>query len=98
MFLLMWKEQNSSSHVSGFKCEWLTVKDEALWAGGLGKEWTTITGVVQTLDPQWVKSIGHFGDVVHHNWVDNYNALRKVGGYEAPGMSMLLFFVHQMMS
>lgn len=69
----------------GFKCEWATVKDEALWVGGLGKEWTTTKGVVQNLNPQWTKSIGHTGDVVHHNWVNNYNALRKKGGFEAPG-------------
>ena len=25
----------------GMKCEWMTVKDEHLYVGGLGKEWTT---------------------------------------------------------
>ena len=25
----------------GFKCEWMTVKDQYLYVGGLGKEWTT---------------------------------------------------------
>ena len=64
----------------------MTVKSGEIWAGGLGKEWTTTTGVVQTLDPQWVKSVSHMGDVVHVNWVDNYNALRSVGGFDAPGM------------
>jgi hypothetical protein len=32
-----------------------------------------------------VKSIGHTGDVVHHDWVENYNALRRWAGYESPG-------------
>ncbi|KAI0239732.1 Soluble calcium-activated nucleotidase 1 [Lamellibrachia satsuma] len=69
----------------GFKCEWMAVKDDALWVGGLGKEWTTTMGVVQNLNPQWVKSIGHRGDVLHHSWVERYNALRTKGGYELPG-------------
>lgn len=70
----------------GFKCEWASVKDEALWIGGLGKEWTTTTGIVQNFWPQWVKSIGHTGDVVHHDWISNYNKLRKQAGFEAPGI------------
>ena len=56
-----------------------------MWVGGLGKEWTTTTGVKVNLHPQWVKSVSHLGDVVHHDWVDNYNALRRKGGYEEPG-------------
>ena len=63
----------------------MTVKDEALWVGGLGKEWTTGTGEVLNHNPQWVKSIGPNGDVLHHDWVDKYNALREKAGYEAPG-------------
>ena len=70
---------------SGFKCEWGCVKDQELWFGGLGKEWTTTSGVVQHLNPQWVKSVGHIGDVLHHDWVDNYNVLRKKGGFMPPG-------------
>ena len=70
---------------AGFKCEWLAVKDDVMWVGGLGKEWTTTTGVKVNLHPQWVKSVSHLGDVVHHDWVDNYNALRRKGGYEEPG-------------
>ena len=29
----------------GFKAEWLAVKDHMLYVGGLGKEWTSTTGV-----------------------------------------------------
>lgn len=63
----------------------MTVKGDALWVGGLGKEWTTTTGVVQNLYPQWVKSIGYLGDVQHHNWVEQYNKLRTKGGFDPPG-------------
>lgn len=69
----------------GFKCEWMAVKDEELWVGGLGKEWTSIKGIYVNDHPQWVKSIGHLGDVRHHNWVDNYNNMREKTGYQIPG-------------
>ena len=29
----------------GFKGEWMTVKDKSLYVGGLGKEWTSQSGV-----------------------------------------------------
>ena len=38
------------------------------------------------LNPQWVKSIGPTGDVQHHDWSSNYNALRKETGTYLPGM------------
>lgn len=69
----------------GFKCEWATVKDGRLYVGGLGKEWTTTDGVVQNTNPQWVKSIGPNGDVRHHDWKENYNALRAKTGMNLPG-------------
>ncbi|KAM4761955.1 soluble calcium-activated nucleotidase 1 isoform 3-T4 [Cyanocitta cristata] len=69
----------------GFKAEWLAVKDEHLYVGGLGKEWTTTTGEVVNENPQWVKVIGYKGDVSHENWVTNYNALRAAAGIRPPG-------------
>ncbi|KAM6118805.1 LOW QUALITY PROTEIN: soluble calcium-activated nucleotidase 1 [Phoenicopterus ruber ruber] len=69
----------------GFKAEWLAVKDEHLYVGGLGKEWTTTTGEVVNENPEWVKVIGYKGDVGHENWVANYNALRAAAGIRPPG-------------
>lgn len=71
--------------MAAFKCEWATVKDERLWIGGLGKEWTTGQGVIAHYNPQWVKSVGITGDVQHHNWMERYEKLRQHGGYERPG-------------
>lgn len=45
----------------GFKCEWATVKDESLYIGSLGKEWTDIYGNVINFNPQWVKKISPTG-------------------------------------
>jgi len=71
--------------LSGFKCEWATVKDGRLYIGGLGKEWTTGTGEVVNTNPQWVKSIGVMGDIQHHDWKENYNALRAKTDMNLPG-------------
>ena len=69
----------------GFKAEWMAVKGKTLYVGGLGKEWTTTTGVFQNNNPQWVKSIGPHGDVVHHNWVSRYEAMKAALGIKSPG-------------
>ncbi|XP_056135599.1 soluble calcium-activated nucleotidase 1b isoform X2 [Lampris incognitus] len=69
----------------GFKAEWLAVKDEHLYVGGLGKEWTTTAGEVVNNNPEWVKVVGHLGDVEHENWVPRYNALRSAAGIQPPG-------------
>lgn len=61
------------------------MKDGRLYIGGLGKEWTTTDGIVQNTNPQWVKSIGPDGDVQHHDWKGNYNALRAKTGMNLPG-------------
>lgn len=70
---------------AGFKAEWLAVKDEHLFVGGLGKEWTTTSGKVVNNNPEWVKVVGYNGEVQHENWVPNYNALRSAAGIEPPG-------------
>ncbi|XP_046574048.1 soluble calcium-activated nucleotidase 1-like [Haliotis rubra] len=75
----------NGKHNKGFKCEWAAVKNKRLYVGGLGKEWTTTTGEVKSLDPQWVKSVGVLGDVQHHDWHENYNALRAATGTLLPG-------------
>lgn len=69
----------------GFKAEWLAVKDEHLYVGGLGKEWTTTSGEVVNNNPEWVKVVGYQGDVHHENWVPHYNSLRNAAGIEPPG-------------
>ncbi|XP_064595592.1 soluble calcium-activated nucleotidase 1-like [Liolophura sinensis] len=77
---------DGSGHESkGFKSEWATVKDKRMYVGGLGKEWTTVSGTVQNFNPQWVKSIGPSGDVIHLNWRENYNKMRHACSTDYPG-------------
>eukprot|EP00794_Sanderia_malayensis_P009143 gene9143-10116_t len=73
------------SVAKGFKGEWMTVKDNTLYVGGLGKAWTTPTGEVVSFNPQFVKSIGPLGDVVHHNWRNVYLAVMSALGIKDPG-------------
>ncbi|XP_062264968.1 soluble calcium-activated nucleotidase 1 isoform X1 [Platichthys flesus] len=73
------------SVAKGFKAEWLAVKDEHLYVGGLGKEWTTTEGEFVNNNPEWVKVIGFRGDVQHQNWVPRYKSLKSAAGIEPPG-------------
>lgn len=37
--------QGDGNDAKGLKCEWMTVKDDKLLVGSIGKEWTTADGV-----------------------------------------------------
>ncbi|XP_029913433.1 soluble calcium-activated nucleotidase 1 isoform X2 [Myripristis murdjan] len=73
------------SVAKGFKAEWLAVKDEHLYVGGLGKEWTTTSGEFVNNNPEWVKVVGYRGDIQHENWVPKYNFLKSAAGIKPPG-------------
>ncbi|XP_059924751.1 soluble calcium-activated nucleotidase 1 isoform X3 [Gadus macrocephalus] len=73
------------SVAKGFKAEWLAVKEERLYVGGLGKEWTTTAGEFVNHNPEWVKVVGYRGDVRHENWVPKYEFLRAAAGISPPG-------------
>ncbi|XP_066139846.1 apyrase [Euwallacea fornicatus] len=69
----------------GFKSEWATVKNEILYVGSMGKEWTTDAGEFQSHDPQYVKTVTVKGEVSHLNWVKEFNRLRESIGIHWPG-------------
>ncbi|KFM65553.1 Soluble calcium-activated nucleotidase 1, partial [Stegodyphus mimosarum] len=69
----------------GFKCEWATVKNQLLYVGGLGKEWTSSKGKLVNFNPQWVKVVTPIGQVEHKDWRQNYLAVRRVAKIEFPG-------------
>lgn len=69
----------------GFKSEWSTVKNEQLYVGSMGKEWTNAGGDFQNYNPMMVKVIGVNGEVKTLNWVQNYKALRKALDIDWPG-------------
>jgi len=69
----------------GFKGEWMTVKDEHLYVGGLGKEWTTTEGVFVNHNPMYVKRIDRLGHIEHLDWIDVFKRVRAAAGIEYPG-------------
>jgi soluble calcium-activated nucleotidase 1 len=68
-----------------FKCEWLAVKDRHLYAGGLGKVWTTPDGHYVNNHPQWIKRIDTQGAVEHLDWSTNYDHIAEQVGIRSPG-------------
>lgn len=69
----------------GFKGEWATVKDEHLYVGSMGKEFTTVDGEYLNDDPMYVKRISTEGHIESINWTKFYKSMRKAAGYEFPG-------------
>ncbi|XP_030373584.1 apyrase [Scaptodrosophila lebanonensis] len=61
----------------GFKSEWATVKDQTLYVGSMGKEWTQSQGDFVNEDPMFVKSVKPSGEVKSLNWSANYKKLRR---------------------
>ncbi|XP_063534280.1 soluble calcium-activated nucleotidase 1 [Cydia strobilella] len=77
---------DGNGHVEkGFKTEWATVKDEILYVGSMGKEWTTAAGDFQSYDPMWVKVINIHGEVQHLSWINQYKAIRSAMKIQWPG-------------
>lgn len=84
--LLLERAFNSQSTlVLGFKSEWATVKDDTLYVGSMGKEWTTAAGEFESHSPMYVKAISPSGEVRHLNWVDNFKAVRGAVDINWPG-------------
>lgn len=72
-------------NAKGFKSEWATVKNEMLYVGSMGKEWTTPGGDYQNNNPQYLKSVSVKGEVAHINWVKEYNRIRSAINIHWPG-------------
>lgn len=47
----------------GFKSEWATVRDQVLYVGSMGKEWTTADGLFQNNNPMYIKAVTTKGEV-----------------------------------
>ncbi|KRY13112.1 Soluble calcium-activated nucleotidase 1, partial [Trichinella patagoniensis] len=69
----------------GFKAEWMTVKNDMLYVGGIGKEWTSVGGEYMNDNPMWIKIIDSESRVRHIFWKDIYIKLRAAVGIEYPG-------------
>ncbi|EGD77526.1 hypothetical protein PTSG_08624 [Salpingoeca rosetta] len=70
----------SGNREKGFKIEWMTVKDNHLWIGGIGKDWTTAEGEFVNADPKWIKIVSPSGSVRHVDWRPAYHAVQQAAG------------------
>ncbi|CRK98073.1 CLUMA_CG011442, isoform A [Clunio marinus] len=69
----------------GFKSEWATVKNNQMFVGSMGKEWTNAAGVFENYNPMMVKVVSASGEVKTLNWIENFKALRSALSIEWPG-------------
>lgn len=69
----------------GLKIEWATVKDDRLYVGSTGKEWTNPEGVIENYHPLWVKQVSPASTVVSLDWTSVYNRIRQLLKAEWPG-------------
>lgn len=79
--------------VTPFKTEWATIKDDHLFVGGTGKEWTTAENVVLNEHMKWVKQIDQDGRIINVNWKYVYDKLREISNTSYPG-----YIVHESVS
>ncbi|XP_051155171.1 soluble calcium-activated nucleotidase 1 isoform X3 [Leptopilina boulardi] len=75
----------NGKNVKGFKSEWAAVKNDQLYVGSMGKEWTTSSGEWENNNPFWIKVISPQGEVRSINWSNNYKKLRHAINIDFPG-------------
>jgi hypothetical protein len=68
----------------GMKVEWATVKDNLLYVGSFGKEYTNNDGSIAHSNNLWTKVLTKDGIIQHVNWKENYDRLRETLGFEHP--------------
>ncbi|XP_034952160.1 soluble calcium-activated nucleotidase 1 [Chelonus insularis] len=69
----------------GFKSEWAAVKNNLLYIGSMGKEWTSASGEFVNNNPMWIKVLSPDGASNSLNWMDNYKKLRASININFPG-------------
>jgi soluble calcium-activated nucleotidase 1 len=79
------------------KWEWATVKDNELYMGSMGKEFTKPDGTIANENNLWVGILNPRGELRRENWKDQYSLVRKALNAEAPGyiiMEAILWSQH----
>lgn len=69
----------------GQKHEWATVKDDELYMGSVGKEFTDNEGNVLGDSNLWVAVMDKHGDVRHEDWTAHFARVRTALGADYPG-------------
>ena len=69
----------------GMKWEWATVKDNELYIGSMGKEYTKPDGSVANVNNLWIGILNGRGELRRENWQHKYKLVRKALDAESPG-------------
>lgn len=69
----------------GMKWEWATVKDNELYMGSMGKEYTAPDGTILNENNLWIGILNARGELRRENWKERYTVVRKALGADAPG-------------
>ncbi|CAB9496525.1 Soluble calcium-activated nucleotidase 1 [Seminavis robusta] len=77
--------EGSGDTDKGMKWEWSTVKDDLLYMGSMGKEYTNPDGSIANTNNLWVATLSAEGVLSRIDWAKNYNVVRKALGAESPG-------------
>lgn len=70
------------------------MKNNFLYVGSIGKEWTSSSGEFIHNNPMWIKIISPRGEVKSVNWINNYKKLRQAVNIEFPGMFLLKYKIN----
>jgi len=80
------------SESKGFKCEWMFVRDDKLYVGSMGKDWTTPEGKFVNDHPNWVKIVDPKGTIEAINWSNNFRKISESVGITDPDKG---YMVHE---
>jgi len=69
----------------GMKWEWATVKNNELYMGSMGKEYTNPDGSVANTNNLWISIVNSRGEVRRQDWTNQFNFVREQLGAASPG-------------
>eukprot|EP00560_Eucampia_antarctica_P003413 CAMPEP_0197831716 /NCGR_PEP_ID=MMETSP1437-20131217/11687_1 /TAXON_ID=49252 ORGANISM="Eucampia antarctica, Strain CCMP1452" /NCGR_SAMPLE_ID=MMETSP1437 /ASSEMBLY_ACC=CAM_ASM_001096 /LENGTH=414 /DNA_ID=CAMNT_0043434751 /DNA_START=318 /DNA_END=1562 /DNA_ORIENTATION=+ len=69
----------------GMKWEWAAVKDNELYMGSMGKEYTNVDGSVANTNNLWIAILSPTGELRREDWTRQYNFVRAALGASSPG-------------
>ncbi|KAL3928131.1 MAG: hypothetical protein SGBAC_012780 [Bacillariaceae sp.] len=69
----------------GMKWEWATVKDDELYIGSMGKEYTRPDGTIKNKNNLWISKLDNRGSLTRIDWSSQYGFVRHHLGADSPG-------------
>lgn len=69
----------------GMKWEWATVKDNNLYLGSMGKEYTREDGSIANTNNLWIATVDTNGNVERRDWMREYTFVRGLLNAQPPG-------------